>query len=172
MPPKTTSRSRKPELHDTAPKEVTTHASVAGIKTTRSRVFTRSPNAGSVHNDTLKRVTTPAGVAVVGTGALSFHPDKPCPHLVPQITHSLQAELSHTIWALSTLSPPTPGDPNGHSLPPTWPKEMGHHHHNAALPSRRSCSTPSGAAAPASADSHPCSEAHRVACETGRVGNG
>ena len=47
---------------------------------------------------------------------------------------------------------------------------MGHHHRNAALPSRRSCSTPSGAAAPASADSRPCSEAQPVACEAGRVG--
>jgi hypothetical protein len=67
-------------------------------------------------------------------------------------------------------SPPTPGDPNAHSSPPTWSKEMSHHHRNAALPSRRPCSPPSRAAAPASADSRPCNEIHHAACKVLRVG--
>jgi hypothetical protein len=79
-----------------------------------------------------------------------------------------EPSFPHTIWAMP--SPPTPGDPKDHSSPPTWSKEMGHHHCNAALPSRRPCSPPTGAASPASADSRPCSETHRATCEVDRVG--
>jgi hypothetical protein len=60
--------------------------------------------------------------------------------------------------------------PNDHSSPPTWSKKMGHHHRNAVLQSRRLCSPPIGAAAPASADSRPCSETHCATCKVERVG--
>jgi hypothetical protein len=148
LPPKTSTRAREPWLHDNAPKEVTTQRRVAVIETIRSWVFTRSPNAERVaRNDALKRVTTPTGVAVVGVGALGFRRKNPPRTWYLQPSTFSEPSFPHMIWAMS--SPPTPGDPKDHSFPPTWSKEMDHHHRNAAQPSRRSCSPPTGAATPA-----------------------
>jgi hypothetical protein len=128
LPPKTPARAREPRLHDNAPKEVTTHKSAAVIESTRSWVFTWK----SSRNDALKRVTTPAGVAVVGAEVLGFcQKNPPCTWYLRPPTLP-EPSFPHMIWAVP--SPPTPGDPNDHSSPPTWSKEMGHHHYNVAPP--------------------------------------
>ena len=98
MPLKKPSRSRKPELHDITRKGVTTHASATNIETIRSIIFTRSPNAESSHNDTLRRVTTPVGVAIVDARKLSYG-SRPTNSIAE---HEMPCDASHHVHELCT----------------------------------------------------------------------
>jgi hypothetical protein len=67
---------------------------------------------------------TLAGVAVIGTRALSFHPKKPSPHLVPQTTTYPRAKLAtRDLCADHDETPPTPGTPTPTSRHTNGPKE-------------------------------------------------
>jgi hypothetical protein len=113
---------RKPELHDNAPKEVTTQQAPSSPRPQRPRGFHPEPYCGEgSHNDSLKRITTPLGVVIVGAKALRFLPEKPSPRQIPQQTSQPRAELiprnlgTHHVKALPaprTLTP-TPRHPHG-----------------------------------------------------------
>jgi hypothetical protein len=93
-----------------------------------------SPNMERVAAMTLSRGSChPAGVAIIGTEALSFRLEKPSPHLVPRATTYPRAELpTHDLGADHAEAPPTPGTPDAIPSPPAWPEGMSHYHRNAA----------------------------------------
>jgi hypothetical protein len=67
----------EPKLRDNAPKRVTTQRAAAIETATVKGFHPKLWRGEGNHNDTLKRVTTPAGIIAVVAEALSFRLEKP-----------------------------------------------------------------------------------------------
>jgi hypothetical protein len=90
MPVEDTDVSQEvPELHNNAPKRVTTPRA-AVVETETVKGFHPEARRGEGnHNGAPKRVTTPAGIAAAGAYALGFRPEKPSDHIPVLRNHPL-----------------------------------------------------------------------------------
>jgi hypothetical protein len=87
------------KLRDDAPKRVTTQRAAAIETATVKGFHPKLWHGEGNHNDTLKRVTTPTGIAAVGAKALSFRPEKPS-HRSQTRAGRPKLGLRHAIWEL------------------------------------------------------------------------